>query len=147
MYIVHVRFEAQPLRAWPMPTQPPAQAPPTPPPPPPRLQGIDLTKDRLAVQRLREAAEKAKIELSSVAQTDVNLPFITADASGAKHLQVGWGWGGGEGFRVWGKGCVPGGLRTGIASECVLRWSKGERQASYRPHQCLEGNTRTQCVS
>lgn len=49
-------------------------------------QGIDLSKDRLAVQRLREAAEKAKIELSSTSTTDINLPFITADASGAKHL-------------------------------------------------------------
>ena len=51
-------------------------------------QGIDLTGDKLAVQRLREAAEKAKIELSSTNQTDINLPFITADASGAKHLQM-----------------------------------------------------------
>jgi molecular chaperone DnaK (HSP70) len=51
-------------------------------------EGIDLTKDKLAVQRLREAAEKAKCELSSSAQTDINLPFITADASGAKHLAV-----------------------------------------------------------
>jgi molecular chaperone DnaK len=50
--------------------------------------GIDLTKDRLAVQRLKEAAEKAKIELSSVNQTEINLPFITADASGPKHLVV-----------------------------------------------------------
>lgn len=49
-------------------------------------QGIDLSKDRLAVQRLREAAEKAKIELSSTTTTDINLPFITADSSGAKHL-------------------------------------------------------------
>ncbi|MBP6011757.1 MAG: molecular chaperone DnaK [Alphaproteobacteria bacterium] len=49
-------------------------------------QGIDLRKDRLALQRLKEAAEKAKIELSSVMQTEVNLPFITADASGPKHL-------------------------------------------------------------
>lgn len=46
-------------------------------------QGIDLTSDRLAVQRLREAAEKAKCELSFSTQTDINLPFITADASGA----------------------------------------------------------------
>ncbi|KAI3424827.1 hypothetical protein D9Q98_008213 [Chlorella vulgaris] len=53
-----------------------------------RQEGIDLTKDKLAVQRLREAAEKAKCELSSASQTDVNLPFITADASGAKHLQI-----------------------------------------------------------
>jgi molecular chaperone DnaK len=57
-------------------------------PSPPSKQGIDLTKDKLAVQRLREAAEKAKCELSSASQTDVNLPFITADASGAKHLQI-----------------------------------------------------------
>jgi molecular chaperone DnaK len=49
--------------------------------------GIDLSKDRMALQRLREAAEKAKIELSNVQQTEVNLPFITADASGPKHLQ------------------------------------------------------------
>ena len=53
-----------------------------------RDQGIDLRKDRLALQRLKEAAEKAKIELSSTTQTDVNLPFITADASGPKHLLV-----------------------------------------------------------
>ncbi len=53
-----------------------------------KAEGIDLTKDKLAVQRLREAAEKAKCELSSAAQTDVNLPFITADASGAKHLAM-----------------------------------------------------------
>jgi molecular chaperone DnaK len=51
-------------------------------------QGIDLRKDRLALQRLKEAAEKAKIELSSAMQTDVNLPFITADASGPKHLNI-----------------------------------------------------------
>ncbi|MVT64924.1 molecular chaperone DnaK [Bradyrhizobium pachyrhizi] len=51
-------------------------------------QGIDLRKDKLALQRLKEAAEKAKIELSTVTQTEVNLPFITADASGPKHLQV-----------------------------------------------------------
>lgn len=51
-------------------------------------QGIDLTTDKLAVQRLREASEKAKIELSSSSQTDINLPFITADASGAKHMNV-----------------------------------------------------------
>ena len=50
--------------------------------------GIDLQKDRLALQRLKEAAEKAKIELSSSTQTDVNLPFITADATGPKHLNV-----------------------------------------------------------
>ena len=51
-----------------------------------REQGIDLRKDRLALQRLKEAAEKAKIELSSSKETEVNLPFITADASGPKHL-------------------------------------------------------------
>jgi molecular chaperone DnaK len=50
--------------------------------------GIDLRKDRLALQRLKEAAEKAKIELSSAISTDVNLPFITADHTGPKHLQV-----------------------------------------------------------
>ena len=50
--------------------------------------GIDLRKDRLALQRLKEAAEKAKIELSSATQTDVNLPFITADEHGPKHLNV-----------------------------------------------------------
>ena len=49
--------------------------------------GIDLSQDRMALQRLKEAAEKAKIELSNVQQTEVNLPFITADASGPKHLQ------------------------------------------------------------
>merc|ERR1719453_1341367 len=51
-------------------------------------QGIDLGQDKLAVQRLREAAEKAKAELSSTTQTDVSLPFITADATGPKHLNV-----------------------------------------------------------
>ncbi len=51
-------------------------------------QGIDLRQDRLALQRLKEAAEKAKIELSSTTQTEINLPFITADQSGPKHLQV-----------------------------------------------------------
>ena len=51
-------------------------------------QGIDLGKDKTALQRLKEAAEKAKIELSSVQQTEVNLPFITADASGPKHLNI-----------------------------------------------------------
>lgn len=51
-------------------------------------QGIDLRKDRQALQRLREAAEKAKIELSSVMETEINLPYITADASGPKHLQM-----------------------------------------------------------
>lgn len=51
-------------------------------------QGLDLSNDRMAIQRLREAAEKAKVELSSSTQTDINLPFITADATGAKHLNV-----------------------------------------------------------
>ena len=51
-------------------------------------QGVDLTKDVLALQRLKEAAEKAKIELSSSVQTDVNLPYITADANGPKHLNI-----------------------------------------------------------
>jgi molecular chaperone DnaK len=51
-------------------------------------QGVDLSKDPMAMQRLKEAAEKAKIELSNVVETDVNLPFITADASGPKHLQL-----------------------------------------------------------
>ena len=53
-----------------------------------KQEGIDLRNDRMALQRLKEAAEKAKIELSSTQQTDVNLPFITADASGPKHLNV-----------------------------------------------------------
>ncbi len=53
-----------------------------------RDQGIDLRKDKQAMQRLREAAEKAKIELSNVVQTNINLPFITADAEGPKHLDV-----------------------------------------------------------
>jgi len=52
-----------------------------------RDSGIDLSQDRMALQRLREAAEKAKIELSNVQQAEINLPFITADASGPKHLQ------------------------------------------------------------
>jgi molecular chaperone DnaK len=51
-------------------------------------QGIDLTKDKLALQRLNEAAEKAKIELSAATQTEINLPYITADASGPKHLTL-----------------------------------------------------------
>jgi len=51
-------------------------------------QGIDLGKDKMALQRLKEAAEKAKCDLSSVTETEVNLPFITADASGPKHLQL-----------------------------------------------------------
>src|SRR5262250_2425357 len=50
-------------------------------------QGIDLRKDRMALQRLKEAAEKAKTELSTVTETDINLPFITADQSGPKHIQ------------------------------------------------------------
>jgi molecular chaperone DnaK len=50
--------------------------------------GIDLSKDRMALQRLKEAAEKAKMELSTVMETDINLPFITADQSGPKHLQM-----------------------------------------------------------
>ena len=53
-----------------------------------REQGIDLKQDRMALQRLKEAAEKAKMELSNVMQTEVNLPFITADASGPKHLSM-----------------------------------------------------------
>ncbi|KAH6773194.1 mitochondrial HSO70 2 [Perilla frutescens var. hirtella] len=53
-----------------------------------RTDTIDLSKDRLALQRLREAAEKAKIELSSTSQTDINLPFITADSSGPRHLNI-----------------------------------------------------------
>lgn len=51
-------------------------------------QGVDLSKDVLALQRLKEAAEKAKIELSNTTQTDINLPYITADASGPKHLNI-----------------------------------------------------------
>ncbi len=51
-------------------------------------QGIDLTNDKMAMQRLKEASEKAKVELSSVVQTNVNLPFITADATGPKHLDI-----------------------------------------------------------
>src|SRR6187397_2427160 len=51
-------------------------------------QGVDLTKDVLALQRLKEAAEKAKIELSSSQSTDINLPYVTADASGPKHLAI-----------------------------------------------------------
>jgi molecular chaperone DnaK len=53
-----------------------------------KTDGIDLTKDRMALQRLKEAAEKAKIELSSVMETEINLPFITADASGPKHMTM-----------------------------------------------------------
>ena len=53
-----------------------------------KTEGIDLSKDRMALQRLKEAAEKAKMELSTVMQTDINLPFITADATGPKHLSM-----------------------------------------------------------
>ena len=53
-----------------------------------KTDGIDLSKDRMALQRLKEAAEKAKMELSTVLETDINLPFITADQSGPKHLQM-----------------------------------------------------------
>jgi molecular chaperone DnaK len=53
-----------------------------------REQGIDLRSDRMALQRLKEASEKAKVELSTVLQTEINLPFVTADASGPKHLQM-----------------------------------------------------------
>ncbi len=53
-----------------------------------KTDGVDLSKDRMALQRLKEAAEKAKVELSTVTETDVNLPFITADQSGPKHLQM-----------------------------------------------------------
>jgi len=53
-----------------------------------KTEGLDLSKDRLALQRLREAAEKAKIELSSTSQTEINLPFISADSSGPKHLNI-----------------------------------------------------------
>src|SRR5206468_11269917 len=53
-----------------------------------KLEGIDLSKDRMALQRLKEAAEKAKMELSSVMETDISLPFITADQTGPKHLSM-----------------------------------------------------------
>jgi molecular chaperone DnaK len=53
-----------------------------------KAEGIDLSRDRMALQRLKEAAEKAKMELSSVMETDINLPFITADQTGPKHLQM-----------------------------------------------------------
>ncbi|HWN85274.1 MAG TPA: molecular chaperone DnaK [Vicinamibacterales bacterium] len=53
-----------------------------------KTDGVDLSKDRMAVQRLKEAAEKAKIELSTVLETDISLPFITADANGPKHMQL-----------------------------------------------------------
>jgi molecular chaperone DnaK len=51
-------------------------------------QGLDVSKDKMVLQRLKEAAEKAKIELSTVMETEINLPFITADVSGPKHLQA-----------------------------------------------------------
>ena len=51
-------------------------------------QGIDVTKDQMAMQRLKEAAEKAKIELSASAQTDINLPYLTVDSSGPKHMNL-----------------------------------------------------------
>ena len=51
-------------------------------------QGIDLSKDNMALQRVREAAEKAKVELSSAPQTDINLPYLTMDASGPKHMNL-----------------------------------------------------------
>jgi molecular chaperone DnaK len=50
--------------------------------------GVDISKDKLAIQRIKEAAEKAKIELSSTAQTEVNLPYLSADSTGPKHLQL-----------------------------------------------------------
>jgi hypothetical protein len=53
-----------------------------------KTEGVDLSKDRMALQRLKEAAEKAKIELSTTMETDLNLPFITADQTGPKHLQI-----------------------------------------------------------
>jgi molecular chaperone DnaK len=53
-----------------------------------KSEGIDLSKDRMALQRLKEAAEKAKIELSTAMETDINLPFVTADATGPKHMQT-----------------------------------------------------------
>src|SRR5205085_9597208 len=53
-----------------------------------RDQGIDVSKDQMALQRLKEAGEKAKIELSTLLETEINLPFLTADASGPKHLAV-----------------------------------------------------------
>lgn len=51
-------------------------------------QGVDVSKDNMAMQRLREAAEKAKIELSSAIQTDINLPYLTVDQSGPKHMNL-----------------------------------------------------------
>jgi hypothetical protein len=88
----------QPVAAWPLCclvrlvrlSSPPAPVPDTstrlPAPPPQKNEGIDLRKDRQALQRLTEAAEKAKIELSATTQTSINLPFITATAEGPKHI-------------------------------------------------------------
>ena len=70
-----------------------------------RTEAIDLSKDRLALQRLREAAEKAKIELSSTSQTEINLPFITADASGRSEVPLLWEGGPLHGFGRCGRGC------------------------------------------
>ena len=53
-----------------------------------KQEGIDIKKDAMATQRIREAAEKAKIELSTVLETDINLPYVTADQSGPKHLNL-----------------------------------------------------------
>src|SRR4029077_15159157 len=53
-----------------------------------KTDGVDLSKDRMALQRLKEGAEKAKIELSTAMETDINLPFVTADQTGPKHLQM-----------------------------------------------------------
>src|SRR5262249_41247545 len=53
-----------------------------------KSEGIDLSKDRMALQRLKEGAEKAKIELSTAMETEINLPFVTADGGGPEHLQV-----------------------------------------------------------
>src|SRR4029079_19667701 len=50
--------------------------------------GMDVSKDKMVIQRLKEASEKAKIDLSSLQETEINLPFLTADASGPKHLQI-----------------------------------------------------------
>jgi hypothetical protein len=73
----------------PAPAKPRLNTPPPPPrPPTPTPKGIDLLKDRQALQRLTEAAEKAKIELSALSQTSINLPFITATADGPKHIDT-----------------------------------------------------------
>src|SRR4029079_8386090 len=53
-----------------------------------KTSGLDVSKDKMVIQRLKDAAEQAKIELSSKLETNINLPFLTADASGPKHLQV-----------------------------------------------------------